>query len=131
MVPHSKARRDPRRATDQQDRSIGSRIRARRNVLNISQRDLAGRIQVTYQQVQRYELGRNRITIGRLSRVADVLGVSLAFLLFGTKESERMHVAGARTKEALQLAAAVGRMRCPETQEAFILFVERISKRPR
>jgi transcriptional regulator with XRE-family HTH domain len=97
----------------------------------MSQRELARRIKVSYQQVQRYENGRNRIMIGRLSRIADVLGVSLNVLLYGVEAPKQIKIAGVRAKGALRLAAAVARIECPETREAFISFVERLARRPR
>ena len=53
---------------------IGSRIRAFRLDLGMTMEDVAERIGVTHQQVQKYEAGKNRITGGKLQQIADVLG---------------------------------------------------------
>jgi transcriptional regulator with XRE-family HTH domain len=59
---------------------VGARIRVLRIHNRISQTDLAEQIGVTFQQVQKYEKGTNRIGASRLSRIANVLGVSVGEL---------------------------------------------------
>ena len=65
---------------DPLDTMVGSRIRVFRIHRRISQTDLADQIGVTFQQVQKYEKGTNRIGASRLSRIATVLGVSVGEL---------------------------------------------------
>ena len=62
---------------------IGAAIRARRNDLGWSQADLASRIGVTYQQVQKYESGANRITVSTLLHIASILQVPPGSILPG------------------------------------------------
>jgi transcriptional regulator with XRE-family HTH domain len=64
----------PKTATDA-DRSIGSRIAALRAAQGLSQTSLGQAIGVSFQQVQKYEKGRNRIGAGRLQAIADMLQV--------------------------------------------------------
>src|ERR1044072_926805 len=59
---------------------VGARIRVLRIHKKISQTDLAEQIGVTFQQVQKYEKGTNRIDASRLSRISNVLGVSVGEL---------------------------------------------------
>ncbi len=58
---------------------VGQRIRMRRNLLKMSQEKLGESIGVTFQQVQKYEKGTNRVGASRLQQIADVLGVSPSF----------------------------------------------------
>ena len=60
---------------------IGIRISALRRERALSQEELADRISVSYQQVQKYEKGRTRISVSRLVDLAAALGVRLAELL--------------------------------------------------
>jgi transcriptional regulator with XRE-family HTH domain len=69
------------------DAQIGQRIRARRIALGMSQTALAEAIGVTFQQVQKYEKGANRVASGRLQALASALNLSISDLL-GTAESE-------------------------------------------
>ena len=70
----------PTRLPDPLDALVGARIRVFRVHRKISQTDLAEQIGVTFQQVQKYEKGTNRIGASRLSRIAAVLGVSVGEL---------------------------------------------------
>jgi transcriptional regulator with XRE-family HTH domain len=70
----------PARTPDPLDTMVGARIRVLRLHNRISQTDLAEQIGVTFQQVQKYEKGTNRIGASRLSRIASVLGVSVGEL---------------------------------------------------
>ena len=70
----------PTRTPDPLDTMVGARIRVLRIHNRISQTDLAEQIGVTFQQVQKYEKGTNRIGASRLSRIANVLGVSVGEL---------------------------------------------------
>ncbi|HEY0927246.1 helix-turn-helix transcriptional regulator [Brevundimonas sp.] len=64
-------------APDHIDAYVGTRIGLRRSALGLSQAALAQRIGVSFQQVQKYETGLNRISASRLHRVAVVLGTSV------------------------------------------------------
>src|SRR5467141_3988644 len=55
------------------DAYVGSRIRWRRNMLDMNQTELGHRIGVTFQQVQKYEKGVNRVGASRLQQIADVM----------------------------------------------------------
>jgi transcriptional regulator with XRE-family HTH domain len=70
----------PTKMPDPLDAMVGARIRVFRIHRRISQTDLADQIGVTFQQVQKYEKGANRIGASRLSRIATVLGVSVGEL---------------------------------------------------
>jgi transcriptional regulator with XRE-family HTH domain len=70
----------PTKMPDPLDAMVGARIRVFRIHRRISQTDLADQIGVTFQQVQKYEKGTNRIGASRLSRIATVLGVSVGEL---------------------------------------------------
>jgi len=69
------------RAADPVDSEVAGNIRAIRTALGVTQETLAERIGVTFQQVQKYETGKNRITIGRLVAISDALGVNVMELL--------------------------------------------------
>ena len=65
------------------DRHIGSRMRARRTMLGMSQEKLAEALGLTFQQVQKYEKGVNRVGAARLLRIANILDVSIDFFFEG------------------------------------------------
>lgn len=75
------------------DSYVGARIRTRRQQLGMSQERLADQIGVTFQQVQKYEKGINRIGASRLQRIADVLRASPSFF-FEQEDSEPLTLRG-------------------------------------
>jgi transcriptional regulator with XRE-family HTH domain len=58
---------------------VGSRVRMRRLMLGMSQEKLADQLGITFQQVQKYEKGVNRISASRLQQACDILEVPVAF----------------------------------------------------
>jgi transcriptional regulator with XRE-family HTH domain len=76
---HVRARR-----ADSRDAEVGRRVRSRRLECRLSQTELADRIGVTFQQVQKYEKGVNRIGAGRLQRISEALEVPISFFFGGT-----------------------------------------------
>jgi transcriptional regulator with XRE-family HTH domain len=66
------------------DKHVGERLRARRMMLKMSQTALGGALGVTFQQVQKYEKGVNRIGAGRLQIIAGVLQVPINYFFEGT-----------------------------------------------
>ena len=68
---------------DPTDTHVGARVRMRRLMLDISQTDLAVAVGVTFQQVQKYEKGKNRISASRLQQMSSVLQVPIPFFFEG------------------------------------------------
>ena len=62
---------------DEVDAYVGTRIGLRRSALGLSQSALAQQLGISFQQVQKYETGQNRISASRLHRAATVLGTSV------------------------------------------------------
>jgi transcriptional regulator with XRE-family HTH domain len=61
------------------DLNVGARIRARREALAMSQDDLANKAGVSYQQIQKYEIGASSVPLPRLVTVAAILGVEVGY----------------------------------------------------
>src|SRR5689334_1044321 len=70
--------REPRRP-DNIDVEVGRLVRVQRIARGLSQTELGDQIGVTFQQVQKYESGANRISMGRLTRISRVLGVDITY----------------------------------------------------
>ncbi len=71
------------REANSTDKRVGNRIRTRRLILNMSQATLASTIGVTFQQVQKYEKGSNRVAASRLLQIASALQVPIDFFFQG------------------------------------------------
>ena len=71
------------KSPNQIDKHIGSQVRARRTMLGMSQEKLADALGLTFQQVQKYEKGVNRIGASRLLQIAGILDVSIELFFEG------------------------------------------------
>lgn len=58
---------------------VGSRIRLRRNMLGMSQENLGEQLGITFQQIQKYEKGTNRVGASRLQAISSILNVPVSF----------------------------------------------------
>jgi transcriptional regulator with XRE-family HTH domain len=96
--------RDPRRP-DNIDVEVGRLVRVQRIARGLSQTELGNQIGVTFQQVQKYESGANRISMGRLTRIGKVLGVDVTYLL---GVNRRPAPATINPKEQAKYSEAVG-----------------------
>ena len=68
------------------DRLVGQRLRWRRRELRLTQEKLGELLNLTFQQVQKYEKGVNRVSAGRLYEIAAVLGVQIAYFYEGASK---------------------------------------------
>jgi len=70
------------------DKHVGSRVRMRRMMLSMSQEKLGERLGLTFQQVQKYEKGTNRIGASRLQQIGAILSVPVSFFFEGAPSGE-------------------------------------------
>jgi len=71
------------KSTSEIDVYVGKRLRLRRTILAMKQEELADAVGVTYQQIQKYERGDTRLSVGRLFDIGLVLGVPVEWFLDG------------------------------------------------
>jgi transcriptional regulator with XRE-family HTH domain len=72
-----------KKAPNPVDKHVGSRVRMRRMMLGMSQEKLGDALGLTFQQVQKYEKGTNRIGASRLQQISDILQVPVSFFFEG------------------------------------------------
>ena len=104
------------------DLHVGGRVRMRRKMLGVSQERLAEALGLTFQQVQKYERGANRISASKLYEIARFLSAPIAYFFeglgdpavsgsVGADDASEQHVHGfLMTSEGLELAAAFPRI---------------------
>ena len=73
----------PKKAPNPTDKHVGARVRMRRMMLGMSQEKLGDSLGLTFQQVQKYEKGANRIGASRLQQIAQILQVPVSFFFEG------------------------------------------------
>lgn len=69
------------------DISVGSRVRLRRNMMGLSQEKLGESLGVTFQQIQKYEKGANRISASKMQKISEILETPVAFFFEDTGKS--------------------------------------------
>ena len=96
------------KSPEPKDIEIGRLIRARRLLCRLSQTELANTLGVTFQQVQKYEKGVNRVGAGRLAKIADTLEVPVSFFFEGMAGLKGV---AANINESLGLIRTAGALR--------------------
>ena len=71
------------------DVHVGARVKLRRQLLGFSQTELGNALDLTFQQVQKYEKGTNRISASKLHKMAEVLDVPISFFFDGVEGTKR------------------------------------------
>jgi transcriptional regulator with XRE-family HTH domain len=77
----------PGKAPNPVDRHVGSRVRMRRIMLGMSQEKLGEGLGLTFQQIQKYEKGTNRIGASRIQQISEILQIPVSFLFEGSPGS--------------------------------------------
>jgi len=121
------------------DRHVGSRVRMQRMLAGISQEKLGEALGLTFQQVQKYEKGTNRISASRLQQIAKMLGVPVSFFFEGAPGGEATSGGFAEatastyvadfltTSEGVQLSKAFVRIKNPRVRRRVIDLVEALA----
>jgi transcriptional regulator with XRE-family HTH domain len=119
-----------KKGPDLRDVEVGRRVRMFRLQRGLSQEKLGDALGLTFQQVQKYEKGTNRIGAGRIQHIAEILDIPVTsfFTSQGQEETslnETVELLG--TAAGLRLLRAYLRIRDPRTQQAVIQLVEKIA----
>ena len=76
-----------KKAPNPTDKHVGARVRMRRMMLGMSQEKLGDALDLTFQQVQKYEKGANRIGASRLQQISNILQVPVSFFFEGAPQA--------------------------------------------
>lgn len=118
------------RRVQESDIAVGERIRARRNQLEMSQEDLGKALGVSFQQIQKYEKGANRISSGRLIQIVNALQCSVTDLIGSgnsgpIKSTEFSRYAA--SKEGVAIINAMAKIPSPAVRRKMIDLAESLS----
>jgi transcriptional regulator with XRE-family HTH domain len=113
------------------DKHVGSRVRMRRLWLGMSQEELGDGLGLTFQQVQKYEKGTNRIGASRLQHIAHILQIPVPFFFEGSPHGEAPSPAHMSdflaTVDGLALIKAFMRIKEPSLRRRIVALVEAIA----
>ena len=124
----------PRTRNDPADKHVGSRVRMRRIMLDMSQQKVAKILGISFPQLQKYEAGTNKISASRLQHLAQILGVPVTFFF---QEGLDMTIEAPdptadyvhdflSTRDGLELAKAFSRIDNRNMRRAIVELVEQI-----
>ena len=119
-----------KRRAGAEDVEIGRKLRALRLQRGLSQTSLADGIGLTFQQVQKYEKGTNRVSAGRLQKIADLLSIPVTFFYrgMGARQKRRGMADPAlgflQTKGAVRLIRAYSEISSRTTKYALVVIAE-------
>jgi len=126
----------PKKQASPVDGQVGNRIRLRRMLIGMSQERLGDLLGLTFQQVQKYEKGVNRVGAGRLFQVSQILGVPISYFYEGVPD-DHGHSKGASptppvmeflsSGEGLQLTLAFMRITDPKVRKRVIDLVKSLA----
>jgi len=119
--------------SDPIDVAVGSRIRIRRQALKISQSALAEALNLSFQQIQKYERGANRVSASMLVKIARKLQCSAGALLGETEEhaGDAEFLSMLSTPGAVELMKAFNRISDPDLRSAMISVARGLAERSR
>jgi transcriptional regulator with XRE-family HTH domain len=127
-----------KKAPNPTDKHVGARVRMRRMMLGMSQEKLGDALGLTFQQVQKYEKGANRIGASRLQQIAHILQVPVSFFFEGAPAAPGQQLGSAEapspsyvsdflaTSDGLALTKAFMRIRNPKLRRRIVDLVEQI-----
>jgi transcriptional regulator with XRE-family HTH domain len=116
------------------DVHVGARIRHRRAVLGLNQTELAERVGVTFQSIQKYERGTNRVSASRLQEIAEVLNVPISHFFEGLSASEtvisgEVPASGLTTQEIRDLNGAFASIKDKTVRQAVLHLLKGVAGR--
>lgn len=120
------------------DKHVGARVRMRRLLVGMSQEKLGTALGITFQQIQKYEKGTNRIGASRLQQISGVLGVPVSYF-FEDAQGEALSNSGfadkkgdyvadfLATSEGLQLTKSFMKVKDPKVRRRIVDLVASIA----
>jgi transcriptional regulator with XRE-family HTH domain len=122
---------------DPVDIHVGARVRTRRLLIGMNQETLARALGLTFQQVQKYEGGANRVSASRLSQIAEILGVPIAYFFSDIEpEGTELNTRDRETRERLQRPETIELIRSyyaiadQRTRQQFLEMVKAAARPP-
>ncbi len=112
------------------DMHVGKRVRFKRKVLGLTQSDLAEKVELTFQQIQKYEKGENRVSASKLFQIAQVLNTEVSFFFAGFNEAEEQAANTEQVslddKQSLQLVQSFKSIKNPKLKKRIMMLIDSV-----
>ena len=107
---------------------VGQRVRFKRKVLGLTQTDLAEKVDITFQQIQKYEKGENRVSASMLYQIAQSLNTSVSFFFEGYAENSENETVIRDDKVSIDLINSFASIKNPELKKRLLLLISSVSE---
>ena len=118
---------------------VGSRVRMRRKILGMTQEKLGEELGMTFQQVQKYEKGTNRISAGRLKVIAEILNIPVSFFFppsenpdnqsTGDLDDQKALMEFLSTSEGVELNKAFSQIKDDKVRRRMIALIHSVAEK--
>ena len=114
---------------------VGKRVRLRRKLLGLTQSDLANKLDITFQQIQKYEKGENRISASKLYEIGATLGNNVAYFFDGYEAQEEsieadnhQDISILDNNDAIQLVRSFSTIKNSKLQKKLLSLIATVSE---
>lgn len=106
------------------DLHVGRKLKQVRTLRRLSQTDVARKLNLSFQQIQKYEIGSNRVAASRLFELAQILDVPPAYFFEGLHDSEDD---APKDDPAMEIVSALAAIKDDEVKSRIVTFIEDVS----
>jgi transcriptional regulator with XRE-family HTH domain len=108
------------------DLHVGKRIRFKRKMIGLTQSDLGGKVDLTFQQIQKYEKGENRVSASKLYQIAQILDTNVSFFFDGYNDivNEREEITD--DKQSVDLVKSFKSIKNPKVKKRIMMLIDSV-----
>ncbi len=110
------------------DIHVGQRVRFKRKMMGLTQTDLAQKVSLTFQQIQKYEKGENRISASKLFQISQILGTNVSFFFEGySDEQSNSEEVVLDDKKSVELVQSFKSIKNPKLQKRIMMLINSVN----
>ncbi len=107
------------------DLHVGKRVRFKRKMMGLTQSDLGEKVDLTFQQIQKYEKGENRISASKLYQIAQVLDTTVSFFFEDYSETQEQKEI-TDDKQSIDLVQSFKSIKNPKVKKRIMMLIESV-----
>ena len=107
------------------DLHVGKRVRFKRKMMGLTQTDLGERVGLTFQQIQKYEKGENRISASKLYQIAQILDTNVSFFFDDYNEAHKEQEI-VDDKQSVDLVQSFSSIKNPKVKKRIMMLIESV-----
>lgn len=108
------------------DLHVGKRIRFKRKMIGLTQSDLGGKVDLTFQQIQKYEKGENRVSASKLYQIAQILDTNVSFFFDGYNDTVSKREEITDDKQSVDLVTSFKSIKNPKVKKRIMMLIDSV-----